>query len=170
MNNYLIALLACVIAAALEGICAGNEPLQKLAQLKRPAWSPAPWAWALIGLSWYLICFVSLVRLLPAYDTSPVAVRLLGVLMVANAFANVLQFRLGRLDLAFLYLYPYWFLLGAFLLSAASLDPLITTLFSIYAAYQVYAAAWAWKLWALNGRCAPKRPAKEFKSDSSPSG
>ena len=123
-----------------------------------------------IGVFWYLICFVSLARLLPAYDTNPLAVRLLGMLMAANAFANVLQFRFDRLDLAFLYLFPYRALLGAFLLAAAPLDRLSTALFLIYAAYQIYAAAWAWKLWALNGRSAPTAPARGPNSDSTPSG
>lgn len=70
--------------------------------------------------------------------------------MVANAGANIPQFRMGRLDLAFFYLFPYWLLLAAFLATVRPLDDIATTLFVAYAGYQVYAAAWGWKLWRLN--------------------
>lgn len=47
-----------------------------------------------------LVCHLlrGFVRLLPHYALHPWAVRLLGIPMVANAFANIRQFRMGRLD------------------------------------------------------------------------
>lgn len=155
MNIYVAALLACAAVAAFEGICAGRDPLKKLVQLKQPSWSAPTRIWVLIGLFWYGICFVALVRLLPHYAAEPAPVRLLGLLMATNAFANVPLFRMGRLDLAWLILFPYWVVLAAFIAAAASVDRVTTVLFVIYAIYQIYAAAWGWQLWALNGRLAP---------------
>ena len=57
--------------------------------------------------------------------------------------ANILQFRLRRLDLAFLFLLPYWLLLAAFLWPVCPLDRLVCAFFGLYAVYQLYAAAWA---------------------------
>ena len=70
--------------------------------------------------------------------------------MLANGAANMFQFRMRRLDLAFYFLFPYWLLLGAFVLAAWPLDRLTGILFSIYAAYLIYAAFWAYRLWRLN--------------------
>jgi tryptophan-rich sensory protein len=109
----------------------------------------------LIGVSWYAICFLGLARLLVHYDIDQTPVRLLVVLMTANALANVPLFRFGRLDWAFFYLLPYWVVLATFVLVAVPIDRLTAVLFLAYAVYQPYAAAWGWQLWALNGRFAP---------------
>jgi hypothetical protein len=66
--------------------------------------------------------------------------------MTANGAANLLQFRLVRLDLAFLFLLPYWLPLGAFLGVVYPLDRRTFTLFLIYAAYQLFAAVWSYEL------------------------
>jgi tryptophan-rich sensory protein len=150
MNRYLLALLICAGMALLEGVCAGRDPMTKLRELRQPRWSPTSFVWILIGLSWYAICLTALVRLLPAFARSPVSVWLLIALMAANAGANVPQFRMRRLDIAFLYLFPYWGLLAAFMWSARNSDPVTVTLFGIYAGYQLYAAAWGWRLWQMN--------------------
>jgi tryptophan-rich sensory protein len=92
----------------------------------------------------------ALARLLPHYQEHPSTVWLLILLMLANAGANIPQFRLRRLDIAFFYLFPYWVLLAAFVWRICSFDPVSTGLFTIYATYQLYAAAWAWTLWRLN--------------------
>lgn len=160
MNNLFAALLICVAAAVFEGICAGREPLKKLAQLRQPSWSPPVWLWVVIGLLWYGICFTALVRLLPHYSTDPTPVRLLAVLMAVNAFSNVFLFRIGRLDLACLIFGPYWLVLAAFIATALPVDGLSSGLFVIYAAYQSYAALWGWGLWTLNGKRAPYRPVR----------
>jgi tryptophan-rich sensory protein len=57
---------------------------------------------------------------------------------------------MGRLDLAFYFLFPYWLLLGAFIWSAWPLDRLTVGLFAIYGVYQVYAAFWCYQLWRMN--------------------
>ncbi len=152
--NYLLALLICAAAAAAEGLCAGRNPMAKLRAIRQPSWSPPPWAWVLIGIAWYAICFVALARLLPLWPESRAAVLLLAALMLANGLANLFQFRMQRLDLAFLFLFPYWLLLAAFLRAACPIDRLSCLLFGAYAVYQLYAAAWGYQLWRLN----PRRP------------
>jgi tryptophan-rich sensory protein len=147
--DYLIAFAICVAAAAFEGLCAGRAPLARLAALRQPAWSPPIWLWVLIGIAWYGLCFTGLVRLLPHWPDHRAPVLLLVALMAANGAVNLLQFRMNRLDLAFFSFGPYWLLLAAFLWTACPLDPLTCALFAVYAAYQVYAAAWGYRLWRM---------------------
>lgn len=148
--NYLIAFLLCAGAAALEALCAGRDPMEKLKALRQPTWSPPNWAWVLIGLAWYGFCFTALIRLLPLWPAERTPVLLLGALMVANGAANLFQFRLARLDLAFLYGLPYALLLAIFLTEVWPVDRLTFALFALYACYLPYAGAWAWRLWRLN--------------------
>ena len=148
--TYAIALAICVLAAALEGLCAGRDPMAQLRATRQPRWSPPAWLWVLIGIGWYAICFIALVRLLPLWPASIAPVLLLAALMAANGLANFLQFRLRRLDLAFFYLFPYWLLLAAFMATACPVDPLVCLLFGLYALYQIYAAVWAYQLWRMN--------------------
>jgi tryptophan-rich sensory protein len=150
--TYLVAVGICLVAAAVEALCAGPNPMAQLKATRQPSWSPPVWAWAMIGIAWYGICLTALVRLLPAWPDTAVPVILLVILMLANAAANLFQFRLKRLDLAFLYLFPYWGLLAAFLRQVAGSDRLSFGLFAAYAVYQIYAAAWAYRLWKLNPR------------------
>jgi tryptophan-rich sensory protein len=149
MSPLLIATLVTLAVVGLESLCAGRAPLDKLRRLRQPAWSPPASVWVLIGLAWYAIAFVGLVRLLSRDDATP-SVRLLVALLVANALVNVPQFRWNRLDIAFFYLVPYWALLARFLVSVHPHDAVTFKLFAAYAVYQVYAAAWQWQLWRLN--------------------
>ena len=105
----------------------------------------------MIGIAWYGLCLAALLRLLPLWDQHPAPVVLLVLLMLANGAANLFQFRMQRLDLAFWFLFPYWALLAAFLWRAARHDMLVVWLFAPYCVYQLYAAAWAWRLWKMNG-------------------
>ena len=149
--TYAIALAICMAAAVLKGLCAGRDPMGRLRRLKQPAWSPPAWAWVLIGLGWYAICFTALVRLLPAWPQTAAPVILVCVLLLANAGANVPLFRMRRLDIAFWWLLPYWAALGALLLTACPHDRVVCALFGAYVGYQLYAAAWQYRLWKLNG-------------------
>lgn len=125
--------------------------MTKLRALRQPPWSPQPWLWVILGLGWYSISFVGLVRLLSRTGTDA-AVALLVSLLVANALVNVPQFRWNRLDIAFFYLVPYWTLLAIFLVTVRIHDAITFRLFVAYAVYQPYAGAWQWQLWRLNGR------------------
>lgn len=153
--NYVIALSICAVAAAFEGLCAGRDPMGQLKAVKQPSWSLPNWAWVLIGIAWYGICFLGLARLLTLWSDHRLPVILLVALMLANASANVFSFRMKRFDLAFYFLFPYWLLLAAFFCAACPLDRLTCGLFVIYAGYQMYAAAWGYRLWQMNPREIP---------------
>lgn len=148
--NWLWAGSIVVAAAGFEGLCAGRDPMGQLKAMKQPSWSPPTWVWVLIGIAWYGICLVGLARLLPLWPDHRLPVVLLVALMVVNAANNVPLFRMKRLDLAFAFFIPYWPLLAAFLWSVCPLDGLTCTLFAIYAVYQIYAAAWGYRLWRMN--------------------
>lgn len=70
--------------------------------------------------------------------------------MLANGAVNIPQFRMDRLDLSFLFLFPYWLVLGAFLWTVCPIDWVTCALFGVYAAYQLYAAASTYRLWRMN--------------------
>lgn len=148
--TYVIAVLICLAAAAFEGLCAGRDPMAQLKTLRQPSWSPPTWAWVLIGIAWYGICFLGLVRLLPFWPEHKLPVILLVALLLANGAANIPLFRLRRLDLALMFFAPYWALLAVFMLAANPLDRLTCALFTAYAVYQVYAAAWGYQLLRMN--------------------
>lgn len=150
MTNYLAALLICIIAAMVEAACAGRDPMTQLQAMRQPSWAPPSLVWVLVGIAWYVICFVALSRLLTLWPASRPALVLLVVLMLANGAANILLFRMKRLDLAFFFLFPYWTVLGAFLWISWPLDRFTGGLFAIYAVYQVYAACWGYVLWRMN--------------------
>jgi len=148
--NYAIALAICVAAALVEGLCAGRDPMAQLKLTRQPSWSPPSWVWICIGIAWYAICFIALVRLVSLWPDHRAPVLALVGLMLANAAVNLLQFRMKRLDLAFFFFFPYWVLLGFFLWTACPIDDLVCALFATYAAYQLYAAAWGYRLWQMN--------------------
>lgn len=148
--NHLIALGICVAAAALEGLCAGRNPMSQLKSLRQPSWSPPTSVWVLIGIAWYVICFIGLVRLLPQWPQEPFPLILLLKLMALNALANIPMFRMRRLDLALAFFLIYWPVLAAFLWFVSPVDFLTFILFMVYAAYQLYAAAWSYQLWKMN--------------------
>lgn len=147
-RNWLIAAAICVAFVALEAALAGGDPAASLRSMRQPPWSPPFWLWALIGLCWYAICFVSLARLLHCRATLPIG--LLLILMAANAGWSVLLFRFERFDLAFWSGIPYAAVLGALLLAVRTIDRLVLWLFAAYGVYFAYAATWTWWLWRLN--------------------
>ncbi|MGZ8347149.1 MAG: hypothetical protein ACXWUP_08580, partial [Allosphingosinicella sp.] len=68
------------MAAALEGLCAGRDPMGELKKRRQPSWSPPGWLWVLIGLYWYSICLIGLVRLLPSWPATQAPVLVLAAL------------------------------------------------------------------------------------------
>lgn len=142
--------LICITAAAVEGLCAGRDPMGQLKAIRQPAWSPPTWVWVLVGIAWYGICLTGLARLIPGWPATRLPVLLICVLLLANAAVNIPTFRMRRLDLAFFSFAPYWLLLGVFLWSVYPSDRLTCALFAVYAIYQLYAAAWGYQLWRMN--------------------
>ena len=60
----LLSLGVCGAAAALEGLCAGNNVKSFFASLRLPPYSAPLWVWSIIGLFYYLIFGFVLYRLL----------------------------------------------------------------------------------------------------------
>ena len=152
MMDWLWAGLICIAFGALEALCAGRHPAATLRSIRQPGWSPPFWAWAVIGIAWYVICFVSLARLLPRYGETPWPLILLLKLMAANALWGIIQFRMKRFDLALWFCLPYAVLLAAFLWAVWPVDRAPFYLFVGYALYLPYAGAWGWQIWRLNPR------------------
>lgn len=105
MTRALIyALGACALSVALEGLFAGGGIKQRLAELRVPRYAPPLWGWIVIGVVYYVICFVVLYRLLSMPETVPSrnsALVLLGSLMFTNALWNYFFFRTRNLFHAF---------------------------------------------------------------------
>jgi tryptophan-rich sensory protein len=95
VNPTVLALIICGAAAVAESALAGGGVCQRLAQLRMPAYSPPFALWLVIGLLFYAMCFIVLRHLLGgAASSGPqlVALRLLILVLVANALWNVLFF------------------------------------------------------------------------------
>jgi len=59
VSAIFISLMICILAATLEGVCAGKHVKSYLAGLRWPRYSTPLWVWYIIGALYYLIfCFV----------------------------------------------------------------------------------------------------------------
>lgn len=153
MRNLLITGLICVAAAGAEGLCAGRGVNQFMKRLKQPRWAPPLLAWYLVGLAYYVACFVALYRVLGTglqEAAARVALILLLVLMAGNAGWNWIFFRQKNLRLSFWFFVPYSLLAGALLWSLVQVDALAAGVFAVYVAYFPYALAWGYQVWKLN--------------------
>lgn len=150
MLEWLIAAAACAGFAALEVVFAGRRPQRFLSSLVQPRWAPSLPVWGLIAVGYYLACLIGLAQLMRAGPPAWPALFLLVKIMAANAFWNLLFFRLRALRLAFYYSLVYGLMVLAFVALAAPLDRVTVGLWAIYAAYQVYALTLLHALARLN--------------------
>jgi tryptophan-rich sensory protein len=101
----LVSLGVCVMAAALEGVCAGRNVKSFFAELRFPPFSAPLWVWSIIGGLYYVIfCFV-LYRLLRLESDSTLrnaALALILFMMIVNALSNYIFFRARDLRLGFI--------------------------------------------------------------------
>jgi tryptophan-rich sensory protein len=153
MKPTVIATIVCLIAAVLEALVAGRDPRSHFRKLRLPSYSPAFWIWILIGLFYYVMCFVILRHLLSSADFSGLhraALVLVIVMLGGNAAWNALFFRLGALRLSFLGFLPYGMLVVALTVLIIPIYAFGGVLLSAYCCYLVYAARWSYRLWRLN--------------------
>ena len=149
---WMWALAACAVAAVSEGL-AGSEVGTRFSELVLPSFSPPLWAWAIIGVLYYVFFFFLLNSLLGSLPTPPltmVALLLVTILLAANVTWNWLFFRERELWLSTVFFVPY---AAVALTLAVVLFRLRSPLFSwylLYIAYLVYAAWWGISLWRLN--------------------
>ncbi len=153
----LISLTACIIAAALEGVCAGKNVKSFFTTLRFPPYSAPLWVWTIIGGLYYAIfCFV-LYRLLRFDSDSAIrngAITLILFMMVVNALTNYIIFRARNLRLSFIIgnLFPVMDI--ALFIFLVRLDKLAAWALVPYLLYRIYAVWWGYGLWKLNGRAA----------------
>ena len=146
------ALAICLVAAVLEGLFAGRGVKLRLAELRQPPHSLPFGAWVVIGLAYYLICFVVLTRLLDS-TISPLrwlAFALVVTLLIGNAAWNLAFFKHRNMEASAIVSMAY----AAVALSAAVLlafvDSVSALVFLPYLVYLAYGTWWVLTLRKLN--------------------
>jgi benzodiazapine receptor len=151
----LVAIGACALAAALEGLCAGRKIKSFFAELRFPPYSAPLWVWSIIGGLYYVIfCFViyRLLRLDSDSALRPTALMLILFMMVANALTNYIIFRARDLRLAFIVGALFPFMDVALFICLIRLDRVAAWSLVPYLLYRVYAVWWGYGLWKMNDR------------------
>ncbi|MGA9998069.1 MAG: tryptophan-rich sensory protein [Pyrinomonadaceae bacterium] len=142
-----------MIAAALEGVCAGKNVKSFFATLRFPPYSAPLWVWSIIGALYYAIfCFV-IYRLLRLDNDSTrrhVALMLILFMMLVNALTNYIIFRARNLRHSFIVgaLFPIMDI--ALLIFLIQLDKVAAWVLIPYLLYRIYAVWWGYGLWKLN--------------------
>ena len=153
MNRQLLyALVLCAAGAGLEGICAGRGIRARFSELRLPRFSPPLWAWALIGVAYYVICFGVLHQLFglaPTLWRDVGLVLMLGILM-GNAAWNYLFFRSRGLFPALVLSFVYSAVALVFFFVLLRLDRTAALWWASYLAYLLYANLWGYRLYRLN--------------------
>lgn len=149
----LISVGACVVAAALEGACAGKNVKAFYTELRFPRYSAPLWVWGIIGGLYYVIFWFALYRLLRLDGDSALrgaALALILFMMVVNALTNYVIFRARNLRLSFIIgnLFPIMDVTLFILLMR--LERLTAWALIPYLLYRVYAVWWGYNLWKLN--------------------
>jgi benzodiazapine receptor len=155
MANYalFISIGVCVLAAALEGACAGNNVKAYFARLRSPAYAPPFFVWIIIGIGYYLTFFFVLYRLLKLNTDSilkPATLGLVWFMMTANALWNYVFFRAQKLFVAFVTGSAAPLFDAALFICLFRLDRMAAWSLVPYLLYRVYAVYWGYALWKLN--------------------
>lgn len=156
MTRALVYSLAvCALSIGLEGLFAGGGIKPRLAQLRLPRYAPRLWGWVVIGVFYYLICFVLLYRVLSISAGTPErrwALALLFAMMFMNALWNYFFFRSRNLFHAYLLGLPYSLIAIALFLLLLQLDRVAAVCLLPYLFYLLYACAFGYRVWKLNPR------------------
>jgi tryptophan-rich sensory protein len=149
----LIAVGICVLAAALEGACAGNNVKSYFAALRSPSYAAPLWVWYIIGVGYYVTFFFILYRILKLNTDSLLRSLTLGLvlfMMIANALWNYVFFRARKLFIAFVTGSAVPIFDTALLISLVRLDRLAAWSLVPYLLYRIYAVYWGYALWKMN--------------------
>ena len=151
----LISVGICLIAAALEGVCAGKNVKSFFSSLRFPPYAPPLWVWSIIGGLYYVIfCFV-LYRLFTLKGKSAlwyVAVTLILFMMIVNGLTNYVIFRARNLRLSFIIGNVFPVMDVALLFLLIRLDRPAGWSLIPYLLYRIYAIWWGYGLWKMNRR------------------
>lgn len=143
----------CIIAAMLEGLFAGKNVKTFLGKLRTPKYAPPLWAWAIIGVCYYVICFTILYRIF-RYDGNALikylSLTLLLVVMIINSFWNYVFFRLENLFYSFVLSIIYSLFAIALFICLLQLDRIASLALVPYLIYLIYGFSWGYGLLKLN--------------------
>lgn len=149
----LVSFGVCALAAALEGVCAGNNVKSFFATLRFPRHSPPLWLWTIIGGIYYLVFFFVIYRLLRlnSYSTFTYAVlALISFMMIVNGLTNYIIFRAHNLRLSFIVGALFPLMDAALFISLTQLDEPAAWALTPYLLYRIYAVWWGYRLMRLN--------------------
>jgi len=144
---------ACLIAAALEGVCAGKNVKSFYAELRFPRYSAPLWVWGIIGGLYYVIFWFVLYRLLRLDSGSAlrsVALTLILFMMIVNALTNYIIFRARNLRLSFIIGNLFPILDITLFICLLQLDKVAAWSLVPYLLYRIYALWWGYGLWKMN--------------------
>ena len=155
VNSYalFISIGVCALAAALEGVCAGNNVKPYFATLRSPSYVFPLWVWYIIGLGYYVTFFFVLYRVLKLHNDSilrPATISLIVFMMTANGLWNYVFFRARKLFLAFVTGSTAPVFDAALFICLFRLDRIAAWSLVPYLLYRVYAVYWGYGLWKLN--------------------
>lgn len=156
----LVSVGACVVAAALEGACAGRNVKAFYSELRFPRYSAPLWVWGIIGGLYYIVFWFVLYRLLRLDGESAlrnVALTLIVFMMVVNALTNYVIFRARNLHLSFVIGNIFPLMDAALFVCLLRLDGVAALTLIPYLIYRIYALWWGYGLLKLNG-ARPKSP------------
>jgi translocator protein len=142
-----------LIAAALEGACAGRSVKSFYAGLRFPRYSAPLWVWGIIGGLYYVIFWFVLYRLLRLDGHSALrgaAIALILFMMAANALTNYVIFRARDLRLSFIIGSLFPFMDVALFVCLLRLDRAAAWTLIPYLLYRPYALWWGYMLWKIN--------------------
>ena len=154
----IISLVACALAASLEGLCAGGNVRSFFATLRFPPYSAPLWVWSLIGGVYYIIFAFVLFRLLKLSANSTLryaAITLILFMMAANALTNYIIFRARNLGLSFTIGLLFPAMDVALFVCMIQLNDSAAWALVPYMLYRAYAVWWGFALWKLNRRRQP---------------
>jgi tryptophan-rich sensory protein len=146
------ALAICVAAAVLEGLLAGRGVKRRLTELRQPPHSPPFGVWVVIGLAYYLICFVVLTRLVDS-TASPLrwlAFALVVALLIGNAAWNLTFFRHRNIEASAIVSLVYAAVALSVTALLAVVDSVSALVFLPYLVYLAYGTWWVLALRRLN--------------------
>ena len=149
----IISLVACALAASLEGLCAGRNVRSFFATLRFPPYSAPLWVWSLIGGVYYIIFGFVLFRLLKLTAESTLkyaAITLMLFMISANALTNYIIFRARNLRLSFIIGLLFPAMDVALFVCLIQLNRIAAWALVPYLLYRIYAVWWGFALWKRN--------------------
>lgn len=147
---WVTAIVVAAICAVLEAWWSGPKPFLLLASLEQPKWALPSWGWMVIGGVFYLIMTTGAATALRSGASGRPAFALVVAVLLTDGFWNYLLFRRRRIDLAYIYLFPYAALVAGTTWAVFRLNHVAGMLIAFYLAFLPYDVVWSRALMRLN--------------------